>query len=34
VPPEGCCLNFVQAGLLIYGDRYIKLTESSIWETR
>src|SRR5207302_2960406 len=27
VPPEGCCQNFVQAGLVIYGDddNFIKL---------
>jgi arabinan endo-1,5-alpha-L-arabinosidase len=36
VPPEGCCQNYVQAGLVIYGDddNYIKLTHVSIWETR
>ena len=36
LPPEGCCFNYVQAGLVIYGDddRYIKLTHASIWETR
>ncbi len=36
VPPEGCCYNFTQAGLVIYGDddNYIKLTHVSIWETR
>ena len=36
VPPEGCCFNYVQAGLVIYGDddNYIKLVEVSIWETR
>ena len=36
VPPEGCCFNFVQAGLVIYGgdDNFIKLTHVSIWETR
>jgi len=36
VPPEGCCFNFVQAGLVIYSDddNYIKLVEVSIWETR
>jgi arabinan endo-1,5-alpha-L-arabinosidase len=36
LPPEGCCHNYVQAGLVIYGDddRYIKLVHVSIWETR
>jgi arabinan endo-1,5-alpha-L-arabinosidase len=36
VPPEGCCQNFVQAGLLVYGgdDAFIKLTHASIFETR
>lgn len=36
VPPEGCCYNYVQAGLVIYGDdnNFIKLTHASIWETR
>jgi arabinan endo-1,5-alpha-L-arabinosidase len=36
VPPEGCCHNFVQAGLAVYGDddRYLKLVHASIWETR
>lgn len=36
LPPEGCCFNYVQAGLVIYGDddNYIKLTHASIWETR
>lgn len=36
LPPEGCCFNYVQAGLVIYGDddNYIKLVEVSIWETR
>jgi arabinan endo-1,5-alpha-L-arabinosidase len=36
VPAEGCCQNFVQAGLVIYGgdDNYIKLVHVSIWETR
>ncbi len=36
LPPEGCCFNYVQAGLVIYGDddNYIKLTHVSIWETR
>lgn len=36
LPAEGCCFNFTQAGLVIYGDddNYIKLTHVSIWETR
>ena len=36
VPAEGCCYNFVQAGLVVYrrDDRYIKLTNTSIFETR
>ncbi len=36
VPDEGCCFNYVQAGLVIYGDdnNFIKLAEVSIWNTR
>jgi arabinan endo-1,5-alpha-L-arabinosidase len=36
VPPEGCCFNYVQAGLVIYGDddNFIKLAHVSIWDTR
>lgn len=36
VPPEGCCFNYVQAGLVVYGsdDNYLKLADVSIWETR
>lgn len=36
VPPEGCCFNYVQAGLVIYGDddNFIKLVHVSIWNTR
>jgi arabinan endo-1,5-alpha-L-arabinosidase len=36
LPPEGCCQNFVQAGLVLYDgdDRYLKLVHVSIWETR
>lgn len=36
LPSEGCCFNFVQAGLLVYGgdDNYLKLVHVSIWETR
>ena len=34
--PEGCCFNYVQAGLVVYGDddNYVKLVEVSIWNTR
>ena len=36
VPAEGCCFNFVQAGLVIYGndDNFLKLAHVSIFETR
>jgi arabinan endo-1,5-alpha-L-arabinosidase len=36
LPPEGCCFNYVQAGLVIYGDdnNFIKLVPVSIWDTR
>jgi arabinan endo-1,5-alpha-L-arabinosidase len=36
LPPEGCCHNYAQAGLVLYGsdDRYIKLVHASIWDTR
>jgi arabinan endo-1,5-alpha-L-arabinosidase len=36
LPPEGCCHNYVQAGLVVYdnADRFIKLTHVSIFETR
>lgn len=36
VPAEGCCFNYVQAGLVIYGsdDAFIKLATVSIWNTR
>jgi len=36
VPDTGCCFNYVQAGLVVYGgdDAYVKLTHVSIWETR
>jgi arabinan endo-1,5-alpha-L-arabinosidase len=36
LPPEGCCFNYAQAGLVIHADddRYVKLTHVSIWETR
>jgi arabinan endo-1,5-alpha-L-arabinosidase len=35
-PPEGCCHNFEQAGLVIYAndDNYTKLVHVSIWNTR
>jgi arabinan endo-1,5-alpha-L-arabinosidase len=36
LPAEGCCFNYRQAGLVIYGDddNFIKLAVVSIWETR
>lgn len=36
VPPDGCCFNFVQAGLVLYGsdDAFLKLVHASIGETR
>lgn len=36
LPAEGCCYNYVQAGLVIYGgdDNFLKLVHASIWETR
>ncbi len=36
VPPNGCCYNYTQAGLVVYGDddNYLKLAHVSIWETR
>ena len=36
IPAEGCCQNFVQAGLVVYDsdDRFLKLTHASLWETR
>jgi arabinan endo-1,5-alpha-L-arabinosidase len=36
LPDEGCCFNYAQAGLVIYedDDNFIKLTDTSIWETR
>lgn len=36
VPAEGCCFNYVQAGLVIYGsdDNFLKLVHVSIFETR
>ncbi|ANE43750.1 arabinan endo-1 5-alpha-L-arabinosidase [Deinococcus puniceus] len=36
LPDEGCCFNYAQGGLLIYGDddNFIKLGVTSIWNTR
>jgi arabinan endo-1,5-alpha-L-arabinosidase len=36
VPEDGCCWNYVQAGLVIYAndDSFIKLVNVSIWNTR
>ena len=36
VPDDGCCFNYAQAGVLVYGDEdnYVKLTNTSIWNTR
>lgn len=36
LPPEGCCFNYVQAGLVIYSndDNFVKLVPVSIWNTR
>jgi arabinan endo-1,5-alpha-L-arabinosidase len=36
LPPEGCCQNFVQAGLVLHRgpDRFLKLVHVSIFETR
>jgi len=36
VPPEGCCFNFAQAGLVIYkdDDNFVKLATYSNWDTR
>ena len=36
VPAEGCCFNFAQGGLVLYGsdDSFVKLTHTSIYETR
>ena len=36
VPPEGCCYNFAQAGMVLYrsDDAYVKLSHVSIFETR
>ncbi|NOK36988.1 arabinan endo-1,5-alpha-L-arabinosidase, partial [Corallococcus exercitus] len=36
LPPEGCCQNFVQSGLVIHSDddNYVKLVQFSYWDTR
>ncbi|HUQ77637.1 MAG TPA: family 43 glycosylhydrolase [Patescibacteria group bacterium] len=36
VPSEGCCFNYVQAGLVVMAndDEFVKLTNVSIWNTR
>jgi len=36
LPAQGCCDNFVQAGMVIYhdDDNYLKLSHVSIYETR
>lgn len=36
VPAAGCCQNYVQGGLVVYGDdgNYVKLASVSIWDTR
>jgi arabinan endo-1,5-alpha-L-arabinosidase len=36
LPAEGCCFNFTQAGLVIYGDddNFVKLVPFSLWDTR
>jgi arabinan endo-1,5-alpha-L-arabinosidase len=36
VPADGCCFNYRQGGLVIYGndDSYIKAVHFSYWETR
>jgi len=36
VPAEGCCFNYVQAGLVLYqnDDSFIKLVNVAIWNTR
>ena len=35
-PQSGCCQNYVQGGLVVYGDdgNYVKLSSVSIWDTR
>jgi len=36
LPPEGCCHNFVQAGLVLHSDEdnYVKLIQVSFYDTR
>lgn len=36
LPPEGCCFNYVQAGMVIYGDdnNFIKLVHFANFNTR
>ncbi len=36
VPDDGCCFNYAQAGIVVYGDEdnYVKLANASIWNTR
>lgn len=36
LPADGCCFNYVQAGVLIYegDDDFVKLTPFSLWGTR
>jgi arabinan endo-1,5-alpha-L-arabinosidase len=36
LPPEGCCFNYTQAGIVAYrdDDNFIKLVHFSLWETR
>src|SRR5207302_1819050 len=36
LPPDGCCFNYVQVGLVLDrdDDNYVKLASVSIWETR
>ena len=36
LPPEGCCHNYVQAGLVIHSDdnNYVKLAQFSYFDTR
>ncbi|MDP9219955.1 MAG: family 43 glycosylhydrolase, partial [Actinomycetota bacterium] len=36
LPQEGCCFNYVQAGMVVYADddNFVKLSHVSIWETR
>ena len=36
VPDDGCCFNYSQVGIGVFGDEdnLVKLTETSIWNTR